>query len=403
MSTGLDKFFKLGVGLAAWLLVISIMAYTFILIQDVIILVGIAVLFSYVLLAPVNGIEAILFKLLRFPGLKLFGTRLSPTTLRALTILSVYFVFLLSSLVISVRLLPEALNQLHDFSLQVPQYLEKSENWVLSQRWANTLFQQELDSLSQSGSLSEVERLELKQDSVTPQSALTQAQRHVIHNRFFNTQVPFTQYLKTHSLDTVKNVLTIVTSTLSGFVFTFTIGILMFYFLLEGAVLKTKCLQWLPVRYRDTMNTLVLEYHQACYGFVKGQVMLGMVTGLYMFFVYSAFGVPYALFLASFFAISEVIPVVGTWIGFTPGIIVLFFLSPVKLAMVMGLSYFYQTIKDNFVAPRVIGHTVGLHPIVVFLSILICAKLAGFVGILFAIPLASLANVLLRFATRPKL
>jgi predicted PurR-regulated permease PerM len=73
------------------------------------------------------------------------------------------------------------------------------------------------------------------------------------------------------------------------------------------------------------------------------------------------------------------------------------------LLMVMALVYVYQAIKDNVVAPRVLGQVVGLHPVIVIVSLLVCAKVAGLVGVLFAIPFASMVNVLIRFFQQKEL
>ena len=145
----------------------------------------------------------------------------------------------------------------------------------------------------------------------------------------------------------------------------------------------------LPLRWRF--------YKSGLYISPLAPLLLGMVTGLFMMLVYTVFDVPYAIFLGAFFAISEILPVVGTWIGFTPGIVVLLFINPLKLLAVMGICYIYQSIKDNLVAPKIVGDIMGLHPVMVILSLLICAKIAGLVGVLFAIPLASMVNVLITY------
>jgi predicted PurR-regulated permease PerM len=59
-------------------------------------------------------------------------------------------------------------------------------------------------------------------------------------------------------------------------------------------------------------------------------------------------------------------------------------------------SYCYQTIKDNILAPKVVGDVMGLHPLVIVLSLLICAQVAGLLGVLVALPLASAVNVIIR-------
>ena len=61
---------------------------------------------------------------------------------------------------------------------------------------------------------------------------------------------------------------------------------------------------------------------------------------------------------------SILIPIASRF-SFLPGVLVLLFMSPVKLLMVATLLIVYQQIKDNLIAPRVMGRVVGLHPVIV--------------------------------------
>jgi predicted PurR-regulated permease PerM len=131
--------------------------------------------------------------------------------------------------------------------------------------------------------------------------------------------------------------------------------------------------------------------------FVQGQVFLGLITGLYMFVIYSLFGVPYALLLASIFAISELLPMVGTYIGFTPALVVIVLTGNfTTLLGVFASSYLWQTLKDNFIQPHFFGNALGMHPVFVIVSLIICGKLGGILGILLAIPLAAITLVTLK-------
>jgi predicted PurR-regulated permease PerM len=182
---------------------------------------------------------------------------------------------------------------------------------------------------------------------------------------------------------------------LSGLLYVLTGSVLVFYLLLDGPKLKSEFIQLFPMKLQPPVKQLFLDTHHIMYGFVKGQVFLGIATGIFMMIVYAAFGTPFAFLLGLWFGAAEILPVVGTWIGFLPGILLMLFISPIKLLFLMMIVYIYQTIKDNIVAPKVIGDTMGLHPVVVVLSLLICSQLNGLIGVLFAIPLASFLKVIL--------
>jgi hypothetical protein len=137
---------------------------------------------------------------------------------------------------------------------------------------------------------------------------------------------------------------------------------------------------------------LLLHGHEVMRGFIRGQVLLGAITGTYMFIVYSLFGVKYALVMAVFFGVVEILPVIGTWLGIIPGLVIAFISGGLWTALgVFACSYTYQTIKDNIVAPKVVGDVMGLHPVVVMTSILLWGKIAGVLGVVMAIPITALA------------
>ncbi len=174
-----------------------------------------------------------------------------------------------------------------------------------------------------------------------------------------------------------------------------------FYALLEGQSTMTSMYTHLPISLRQHVQNFVGDLHRIMLAFVQGQVFLGMLTGLYMFVIYSLFGVHYALLLASIFAIAEILPVVGTYIGFTPALLMIALTGDfTTLLGVFASSYLWQTLKDNIIQPQLFGNALGMHPVFIIVSLIICGKLGGVLGILLAIPLAAITLVTLkRFKT----
>ena len=170
-----------------------------------------------------------------------------------------------------------------------------------------------------------------------------------------------------------------------------------FYALLDGQ----NMLQDLYTRFsppvQKHLRNFSSDLHNIMLAFIKGQVILGLLTGVYMFIVYSVFGVEYALLLASIFAIAELLPIVGTYIGFTPGLLLIALSGDFgTLLAVFACSYIWQSIKDNILQPQIFGNALGLHPVVVLLSLVICGKLGGLIGVLLAVPISALSVVTIR-------
>ena len=176
-----------------------------------------------------------------------------------------------------------------------------------------------------------------------------------------------------------------------------TLLVFVFYALMSGEGLVKTTVHRFPLKYQPLLSSLVNQLHCINMAFIKGQVLLGALTGVYMFIIYSVFGVKYALLLSIWFALAELLPVVGTVIGLTPGLLLITLQGDfMMLAYVYGCSYIFQTIKDNILQPHVVGNALGLHPILIILSLLLGAKVAGLVGVVIALPAGALVVFLLK-------
>ena len=170
-----------------------------------------------------------------------------------------------------------------------------------------------------------------------------------------------------------------------------TLLVFVFYALMNGEALVKTTVNRFPVAQQPLLSSFVNQLHCINMAFIKGQVLLGALTGVYMFIIYNLFGVKYALLLSIWFALAELLPVVGTVIGLIPGLLLITLQGDfMVLAYVYGCSYIFQTIKDNILQPHVVGNALGLHPILIILSLLLGAKIAGLVGVVIALPAGAL-------------
>ena len=158
----------------------------------------------------------------------------------------------------------------------------------------------------------------------------------------------------------------------------------------------------IPEKYLSKTLELERSIHESLLGFLRGQVYLGIATGGFMLLIYILFDIKYSVFLSLFLAIAEIIPVIGSSLGFIPAIIVMLFTDPVKILFVWPIFLIFQMIKDNIVAPKIVGEIIGLHPVTVIFALWIGFQVAGFFGILFAIPVASVVNVIISFIIKER-
>lgn len=375
--------------------------------SNIVLMLGLVILFTYLLLSPVNVIhrliESIFAKIRHLTHMHWVSNTTVSHLSRALAILAVYVGFIVTVVILSVAFVPSVVNELSSFLGAIPSYTEQAEDWLSQQ----PVVQQYLNQAEQEATLKQTKQHlpqlpknnhESQVNTLTKPSPIAKDKnlnhKEALKNRITESVKTLQTFLIANVNQSIGNLIGLLGSTLSSLVYTLTGLVLLFYLLLDGKTLKQNFVLALPKEYQNQAEYFVSEFHKVMLGFIKGQLVLGIFTGSFMFLLYTLFGIPYALVLGAVFAIAEVIPVVGTWIGFTPGIIVMLFMhDPVKLVSVMAICYVFQTIKDNILAPKVIGDNIGLHPVVIILSLLVCGQFGGLLGIIYAIPLASMLNV----------
>ncbi len=365
-------------------------------------LLGVVLIITYILLAPVDWVEKAILHfshwLEKLPPIQWLRSHTPHANPRILAVLIVYFVFFMALTVGSIQLVPVLNKQIgeftRDFSRNVNNISSILVDWSNAQLGSSLLkkiFRADIDQAERDGLVHHPTRSE--------DTPITLEEKQVIQKSVVKSTVSrVTRLLEKTFHNWVNQALGLITGTLNGLLYTLSGFLLVFYLLLDGPRLRQGFMSLLPTSARDTTGYFLDNFHTVMFTFIKGQVLLGVLTGLYMCAIFSIFHVPYAIFLGCFFGVAEILPVVGTYIGFIPAIaVILFSGTPLLILPVWACSYVYQTLKDNVLAPKVVGEVMGLHPLVVILSILIGAQTAGLVGILLALPMASALNVVIRY------
>lgn len=156
------------------------------------------------------------------------------------------------------------------------------------------------------------------------------------------------------------------------------------YVLLHGKNFWDGILQWLPANLGSQIKQSLQRNFQ---GYFVGQITVALIQGTVLTFVYWLLNLPYFLLFGMGIGLLVLIPFFDL-LGIL-AVSLLIGLSNFWLGMaVLALSILLDQIIDNGITPRVLGNLVGLNPIWIILSLLIGAKVAGFLGIILAIPLA---------------
>ncbi len=137
--------------------------------------------------------------------------------------------------------------------------------------------------------------------------------------------------------------------------------------------------------------------------FLSGQCLDVSILGVIMFVVLSLFRFPYALLISVLTAITALIPVFGAWIAMIVGTLLILITNPVQALMFILVFTIIQQIENNFIYPKVVGASVGLSPMWSLLAITVGGNLFGVVGMIIALPIASVVYSLLGSTVNQKL
>ena len=178
------------------------------------------------------------------------------------------------------------------------------------------------------------------------------------------------------------------------------IMVLSFYMLLDGNRVwhGLTALMTPTVRGRLTQS---LERHLQ--RFVAGQLLLGLFMTVCLSVAFWFLKVPFFLLFAVFIGVMEIIPFVGATIGITIVTLIVVSLNLwVGVKMLMA-AIAIQQVKDNLIAPRVMGNLTGLSPVIVLSALLLGARVGGLLGVILAIPLTGLGKSMVEILLDPTL
>ncbi|HCF29199.1 MAG TPA: AI-2E family transporter [Cyanobacteria bacterium UBA11049] len=137
--------------------------------------------------------------------------------------------------------------------------------------------------------------------------------------------------------------------------------------------------------------------------FVSGQLLLGLFMAVTLTVAFWTLRVPFFLLFAVFIGLMEIIPFIGATLGIAAVAVVVAFIDWWLALQVLAIAVALQQVKDNLVAPRIMGNLTGLSPVIIFVSLLLGAQLGGFLGVILAIPLTGVVKSLAETVLDPTL
>jgi predicted PurR-regulated permease PerM len=173
-----------------------------------------------------------------------------------------------------------------------------------------------------------------------------------------------------------------------------------FYLLADWKLMVQTLDSWLPRGHADTVRDLARQMDEALSGFVRGQATVCLVLAIYYGIGLGLSGLNFGVLIGILTGVLSFIPYVGSLTGLllSGGIAVVQFWPEwphvVTVLVIFGVGQF---LEGNFLSPKLVGRSVGLHPVWLMFALLAFGSLFGFVGLLLAVPLAAMIGVLTRF------
>jgi predicted PurR-regulated permease PerM len=160
---------------------------------------------------------------------------------------------------------------------------------------------------------------------------------------------------------------------------------------------------WVPLRQRDTVRQLAREIDAAIGGFLRGQLGVCLILGIYYAIGLMLVGLDFALLIGLVAGLITFVPYIGSMTGLMIAAsvaIAQFWPDWKRILVVIAIFLVGQFIEGNIVSPKFVGERVGLHPVWMMFAMFAFGYLFGFVGLLIAVPLAAAIAVLFRFGLR---
>lgn len=174
-----------------------------------------------------------------------------------------------------------------------------------------------------------------------------------------------------------------------------------FYMLLDWDNMVARIDSWVPRQHVTSVRAIAADMDAAVAGFIRGQGTVSLILGLFYAIALTIAGLNFGLLIGLLTGVLSFVPYVGSAIGFILAIgvaLVQFWPDYVMIIIIAVIFFTGQFLEGNFLQPKLVGDSVGLHPVWLMFALFAFGSLFGFTGMLIAVPAAASVAVLVRFA-----
>lgn len=168
------------------------------------------------------------------------------------------------------------------------------------------------------------------------------------------------------------------------------VPILAFYMLKDMEKIQQGFLAMVPAKHQQGVVRVATRINTKLGAWVRGQVLVGLVTGGLMFIGMRSVGMDYALVLGLLVAVFNFIPYFGAIIGATPAVVLALLRSPSLALKVLIIQVVVQQVESSVLVPSILGKELGVHPLLIMFAVLLGAQFGGVLGMILAAPITAI-------------
>ncbi len=213
---------------------------------------------------------------------------------------------------------------------------------------------------------------------------------------------PYPTYLKAWNNAITKSVdvfIALIPSLATVFIDIIFILFLSFYLIVDKEKINEEIYKLAPKGWHSNLRFIQKVIDSTFSSFLQIQVIFGIISGITTWMVLTVFGVNYAASISLLAGILTVIPLIGPVLALIPPVFIVLATNPSNTTialLIFAILLLIQQVIFNFIGPKLMGRAFRLHPVIVFLSIIVGYKIAGGFGAIFAVPVLGIAVIVLK-------
>jgi predicted PurR-regulated permease PerM len=174
----------------------------------------------------------------------------------------------------------------------------------------------------------------------------------------------------------------------------FVVPIISYYFLTDSNIIGNMMLNIFPVKLRNIVRKTAKDIDAMLGRYIVSQLLLCVIIGVITFIILIYLHIDFPVLLSLINAFFNIIPYFGPVFGAIPALVMAFIESP-KIALYAAIClYLLQLVEGNIISPKITGDSISMHPLTVILLLVIGDKIAGFAGMVLAVPIGVVLKII---------